>query len=51
MAEEGDFCFSGQPDELYEPAGQMKIWHHLEVVRGEPFGHAHKERASFRCSC
>lgn len=51
MAEEGDFCFSGQPDELYNSSGQMTIWHHVEVVRGAPFVHSHKEGASFRCSC
>lgn len=51
MAEEGDFCFSGQPDELYDTAGQMKIWRHIEIVRGAPFAHDHKEKADFRCSC
>jgi hypothetical protein len=51
MAEEGDFCLNGQPDELYDPQGQMKIWHHIERVRGQPFTPDHKENASFRCSC
>jgi hypothetical protein len=51
MAEEGDFCFSGQPDAIYESGPQQELWGHLEVVRGRPFDFGHKSGASFRCSC
>lgn len=50
-AEEGDFCFSGQPDELYQSGPQQEFWGHLETVRGKPFTTKHKANASFRCSC
>lgn len=50
-AEEGDFCFSGQPDALYESGPQQEFWGHLENVRGKPFTTNHKANASFRCSC
>lgn len=51
MSEEGDFCFTGQPDELYNTGDQAMFWHHLEVVRGAPFPSKHKADAEFRCSC
>lgn len=50
-AEEGDFCFSSQPDELYESGPQQELWGHLENVRGRPFTTNHKANANFRCSC
>jgi hypothetical protein len=52
-AVEGDFCFNGQHDWLYEEGAQQKLemWGHLEVVLGRPLSFAHKAGASYRCSC
>jgi hypothetical protein len=50
---EGDFCFNGQPDWLYEEGAQQKLemWGHLEVVLGRPLSYAHKAGSNYRCSC